>query len=132
MAAEEGETFAFEEFFRRKLAVVFSQDRFVVKEIELRGCTDHVQVNDMLGLGSEMRVSREGGVRGRSGSQVAGEKRTESSGAEGKAAFLEEGAAIEVTLHHRCKRTPAANLEKDLALEGALSLDSAFHRGSSG
>ncbi len=50
MTAEEGEAFPFEEFLRRKLAIVLPEDRLLIKQIELRGSPRHVEKNDTLRL----------------------------------------------------------------------------------
>ena len=93
--ADEGEAFAFEEFGGAGLAAAFDELGFVVEEIELRGGADHVEVDDVLGLGGEVGVAGEGDVGRGGGGEVAGEEGAEGGGAEGEAAGLEEGAAGE-------------------------------------
>ncbi len=54
LAAGKGEALAFEELVRAFLVVKFLEFRLVVEQIEVRGGTGHVQVDDPLGRGREM------------------------------------------------------------------------------
>ena len=90
MPAKKGETFPLEQLLGRELAVVFSQDRFVVEEIELRGRARHVEKDDAFGL----RCDRAESLRDLP-DRIAFKERSQRERAKSRSGAGEEAAAIE-------------------------------------
>ena len=101
VALEEGETLAFEQALRRRLAVQLAELGLVVEQLQLARGAGHEEVDDVLDLGGEMAGRGARGLAGssltfgaaRGGDAVAGEELVEGDGADADAALAEEVAA---------------------------------------
>jgi hypothetical protein len=93
LAADKGETPAGQQRFRAFLAVAFYQLGLRVKQIELRGRSDHVQVDDPFGPRGEMRRLRRQRIPG--SSRGFAQERSQRQGAEAEAGALKEMTAMQ-------------------------------------
>ena len=99
-----GEALALADAVGQVLVVPVVHDRLVVEEVHLRRAADHVQIDDVLGLGDvvlQPRHGRPGQGVGGLGLAFAAEERGEGGPADGVGALLEEIAAGDVGFERR-------------------------------
>ena len=90
-----GDALAVADALRQVLVEVGLELRLVVPEIELGRSAVHVQVDDALGLGGEVRVAGERLMHGVRGLGLAGEQAGEGDAADAESGGAQEASAVQ-------------------------------------